>query len=237
MENNNTTSQFELNILDVINKVYQIDNYCLRQVFLLLTRNFFSDSNNFAPAGMNLPESYKQYTYSDKIVDPLSTSLPTIDIQLSYNNPDSPSKIDYLPTSKPLSIFIDVGDTTFGSNNSLNLFVRNFNNQGEEQSKIATTRITISHFATTYDDCARLSQLSASFYLSFKDMIRDKLSALLFDVKALTAPKYSEQNAPVTAKKVYRSDLIMDLSYESNWRINTEGVKIRKFNIKLLASN
>ncbi len=232
MDNVNTTSQTELDILSFINTAYQINNYSLRQIFLLLTRNFFSNYNNFAPAGIKLPDSFTKYTYSDKIVDPDSNYKSNINIQLTNSFADSPDKIFYNSTAYPLNIYVNVGDTSFAPSGAVDDYVKNIPD-GYQQAALANTQVTISHQATTYDDCAILSQLTSSFYISFRNPIRDQLHAMKFNVKGVTAPKIINSEDGSNAKKIYRSDLIMELIYETDWKINPESVMIRKFTLKL----
>ena len=110
-----TSSEDELSLLDVLNKTPQLDAVILRQIFLLMTRNFYSNPRAFNADGTNIPNNYYNYTYSDNIVDPEHKQKSTISIDLVYSSYDnSIDKTDYLALNQKYedeknSIMLSIG--------------------------------------------------------------------------------------------------------------------------------
>lgn len=232
-DNIKTTSSYELRILDILSDIKQLDIYSLRQIFLLLTQNYFADPHNFAASGISLPDKFYKYTFSNAIVDPKHKYDSTIDINLDYtSSADSIDKSDYLKTNNQPSIYISIGDINYQKAILDNHLKTGY--LGNIKGVLATTNITISHYANNYDDAAIMSYLTSSFYLGMREPLKNKLKLLDFNVLQTSSPKLSE-DASTKALKYFKSDVTLKLDFEANWESNIEAVLLRKVSIDILA--
>ena len=232
-----TTSQDELNILDVLNSTPQLDAVILRQIFLLLTRNFYSCPRAFNADGTNIPNNYYKYTYSDDLVDPEHKHKSTLTIDLGYSSAEnSVGKTDYLKNNQKPAIYIDVGDFTFEPNGVVDALVDRKGDE-EEQSVITSTNIIFSHYANEYDDAAKLAGLTASYFTAMGKHLRNSLGLLVFIPQIIKAPVPSVSEYSQNAQKYFNSQVVFNMKFESNWKLRQEAVLIKKFSIKLNALN
>jgi hypothetical protein len=228
-----STSQDELNILELINSVGQLDIYNLRQIFLLLTRNFYNNPRAFNADGISLPASYYQYTYTDKLVDPEQRQADTLTIDLDYSSAvNSIDKTDYLVTNQKPAIYVGVSDFTYESASVLAALTNKIGDI-EEKAVIANTNIVLSHYANSYDDAAKLASLSMNYFIGMRDYIKSNLKALYFTPVALKSPIPQVNAYSDSAQKYYMAQSIFQLKFESNWMIRPEAVLIKKFALKL----
>lgn len=236
MSNNIKTTSFEeLSILDAISSIYQLDIVSLRQIFLLLTRNFYANPRAFAPCGTAVPTSFYNYTYSDALVDPNKSVADTLVIDLDYSSAvNSIDKIDYLKTNNKPAIYINIKDFSFNRINVLNDVTKNLKD-GTEQAVMSGTKIIFSHYANTYDDAAQLSYLTTSYFTAMKDTLKSSLKVLSFYPETMTSPVPAADVDDYESKsqKYFRSDAIFDMKFETNWRVIPEAVLIKKFSINL----
>ena len=230
-----TSSEDELSLLDVLNKTPQLDAVILRQIFLLMTRNFYSNPRAFNADGTNIPNNYYNYTYSDNLVDPEHKQKSTISIDLGYSSYDnSIDKTDYLKNNQKPSIYIDVGDFTFEPlpvTDALTLY----RGDEEEHAVITNTSIIFSHYANEYDDAAKLASLTASYFTGMSKHLRNSLNLLSFTPQVIKAPSPQVSNYPDSAQKYFLSQVSFAMKFESNWKLAQEAVLIKKFSIKLNA--
>ena len=230
-----TSSEDELSLLDVLNKTPQLDAVILRQIFLLLTRNFYSNPRAFNADGTNIPKSYYRYTYSDKIVDPEHKSDNTLTIDLGYSSIDnSIDKTDYLKNNQKPAIYIDVGDFTFEQLPVIDSLTM-YKNDEEEHAIVTNTTITFSHYANEYDDAAKLASLTTSYFTGMSKHLRNSLNLLSFMPQMIKAPAPQISNYPDSAQKYFLSQVAFNMKFESNWTLRQESVLIKKFAIKLNA--
>lgn len=228
-----TTSSQELSILDVINSVSQLDAVNLRQIFLLLLRNFYANPKAFNADGTIIPESYYRYTYSDGLVDPKNLNPATLRIELGYSSAEnSIDKTDYLDNNQKPSIYVDVGDFTYEPVNVLDSFTDRIGDTLERAVNVNTS-IAFSHYANNYDDAAKLCSLTTNYFTGMKNYIQSNLKAITFMPATMKSPVPQINSYSESAQKYFMSQAIFNLKFESNWRVNPEAVLIKKFTLKL----
>lgn len=230
-----TTSYEELSILDAISSVYQLDIVSLRQIFLLLTRNFYANPRAFSPCGTSVPTNFYNYTYSDALVDPNKTVNDTLVIDLDYSSAvNSIDKIDYLKVNNKPAIYISVKDFSFNRLNVLDDITKNLIN-GTEQAMLGGTKIVFTHYANTYDDAAQLAYLTTAYFTAMKETIRRSLKVLTFIPEVMTSPTPAVEvdDYENKSQKYFKSDVVFDMKFEVNWRVIPEAVLIKKFSLDI----
>lgn len=235
MEPTKTTSADELNILDVISSIYQLDIVSLRQVFLLLAKNFYVNPKAFSPCGINVPPNIYNYTYSDPLVDPKSKVPSTIDIELDYSSSiNSIDKTDYLKSNNKPAIFISIKDFQYQPYGILNDVTRVLPNE-QEQAVNCTTSVVFSHYANNYDDAAILGYLTMSYFTAMKDYLKRALPIIKFIPVSLSSPVPASDvdSYEDKAQKYFRSDATFNIIFESNWRVKEEAVLLKKYSINI----
>lgn len=230
-----TTTTYEVNILDYISRINALDNYSLRQIFLLLIRNLYSDNSQFSSLVSYFPNSMKDYTYSDPIVDPKKKSKSTLQIELSYAaTVDSPDKKDYLAVNQYPAIFISVGDLDYESTGAISHAMGYDRAMGTvTQGMVTKCPITISHYAEDYDTAAILSQITSSYFLVLRKPLMNKLGLKSLDLAKTAAPIPASQNFQSEAEKLFKADIHLALTFVSQWETTPESVKIKKFSVQL----
>ena len=227
-----TSSQDELNLLEILNSVKQLDFVNLRQIFLLLTRDFYSDPKAFNADSTDIANNLYKYTYSNKFIDPLSKNLDTIDIELGYSSSEnSVDKTDYLKNNQKPSIYIDMSD--FNYSNVVIDQLTNVDGDNIEKAVIVDTNIIFSHYANTYDDAAKLASLTTSYFTAMRNYLINNLKLIDFMPVSLKPPQPQIADYKTDAQKYFISQATFNLKFESNYKVKQEAVLIKKFTIKL----
>lgn len=226
-----TGSSTELNILDAFGCPNQISNLSLRRIFLLLLRNFFSNPNNFNVSyPIDWVKNYKEYTYSDPIVDPESLHEDTIDIVLSHQYADNIGKMEYLKEGQKPQIIVNIGDFDYQEYNALNDTTTLLDN-GYIHGENAVCNITISSYGRNYEDASVLSQLVASFLIGMRPFFYKRLNLKAYKPIKLSAPVCLNSDK---ATKTFKSDFILQLIFESNFISKQECLLIKTVNLNML---
>lgn len=228
-----TTSTFELNVLqDNLQCFPVLDIYNLRRIFLMLTRIFFSDKENFKTYLEDTANKF-DYTYSDAIVDPDGKNNGVITISTDYNFLDDAAKLEYISSTQSPKILISVGDINFSSFGVIGNRTKILDdNSGWMSGLNASSTITFSSYATTLGDCAVMSQLCAAHFTGLIDSL-----VYLFRLKSCIPLRISAPRAIDTQqnKKYFRSDFSMQIQWETAWRTRIESARLRKLGIDLNA--
>jgi hypothetical protein len=227
-----TTSSTELDIIGEYGCLNQPNILSFRRIFLLLLRNFFSNSKNFNVSySPDWVENFDHYTYSDPFVDPNNEIEDTIDIVLSYQYADNISKMEYLKEGQKPQLIINIGDfdyQAYGVVDDLTNTTKTFDGSTiTGQNTICN--ITISAYGRTYADSTILSQLASSFLIGMRPVLINKLKLKDFKPIKLTAPVCINAEE---ATKTFKSDFILQLTFESNYRSKQECLILKTSNIE-----
>lgn len=226
-----TGSSTELNILDTFGCPDQISNLSLRRMFLLLLRNFFSTSTNFNVSyPIDWVKNYKEYTYSDPIVDPEGLHDDTLDIVLSHQYADNIAKMEYLKEGQKPQIIITVGDFDYQDYNVLNETTTVLDD-GYIHGENILCNITISAYGRNYEDASVLSHLASSFLIGMRPFFEERLRLKAFRPVKLTSPICLNTDR---ATKTFKSDFILQLAFESNFISKQECLLIKTVNLNTL---
>lgn len=233
MNPDKTTSTYELNILgEELACFPSLDIYNLRRIFLMLTKNFFCDNENFK---VYLDDTLNKfdYTYSDFIVDPDGKYKDIIDITSDYNFLDDAAKLEYLGSTQHPKIIISVGDIDFQSFGILAEKTKMLeDNSGFLQGLNASTTINFASYATTLGDCAVMSQLCAAHFTGLTESLVNLLRLKSYIPLRITSPRATNTNEN---KKWFRSDFSIKITWETAWRTRIESNRLRKLAIELNA--
>lgn len=228
-----TTSQNEYNILEILNSVNQIDIPSLRQIFLLLLRNFYNSPRSFNADGTVIPDSYYKYTYTDNIVDPNHLQKDTLRIELGFSSAEnSIDKTDYLNNNQKPSIYVDVSDVIYDNQPVINNLVGKYGDVSE-MAVVGSVNIVFSHYANTYDDAAKLASLTTNYFIAMKDYIKKNLDIVYFLPVINKSPIPGINNYVDDAQKYFMAQSMFKIVFQSNWKIRPESVLIKKFSIVL----
>ena len=208
-----STINHEQTLLDGSLKCTQKDPVSLRHIFLLLTRNHFSNPDNFG----DVPEVFRRYTYSDKESD----RKVTIDLSFNYARKDQ---------GKTPSVYVNVGDFTFNRDRHADFSRYNSDMSGRVGSNQCTVPITISHLGITGDEALMMGTVTTAFYLGITNVLVEKLGLLQFSVKQLSQIRPKEIQSGLT---MFESVLSMELTFEVNWETYTESHKIKNISYEI----
>lgn len=231
-----TTSSNELDILDTYGCLGSLNILTLRRIFLLLTRNFFSDSSNFNVAiQQDWLRNFSDYTYSDPVVDPDGEVASTIDIQATFQYADNASRMEYLKEGQKPTIFINVGDFNYQNFNTIDNISKIVpDGSGSIQGYNIKCNVTFSCYALSYGDSAMMSQLVASFISGIRPMMLKKLNLQEYKALQLTAPVCIN---PDDANKQFKSEFTLELTFENVYRAKVESLRIKSIGLELLEKN
>lgn len=228
-----TTSTFELEVLNKeLGCFPNLDILNLRRIFLMLTKIFFSDKENFKTYLEDTANKF-DYTYSDYVLDPDGKNKTIIDITSDYNYLDDADKLEYLGSTQNPKIIVSVGDISLSDIGTLANRTRMFeDNSGYMMGLNATTTVSFSSYATTLGDCAVMSQLCAAHFTGLTEVLYNLLRLKKYLPLKISTPRAinSEQN-----KKMFRSDFTLQLNWEAAWRTRIESARLRKLAIELNA--
>jgi hypothetical protein len=227
-----TTSAFELELLNnELGCFPNLDILNLRRIFLMITKIFFSDKENFKTYLEDTAHKF-DYTYSDYILDPEGKNKSIIDITADYNYLDDAAKLEYLGSTQNPKIIISVGDISLSDIGTIANKTRMLeDNSGFMMGLNASTTITFSSYAQTLGDCAMMSQLCAAHFTGLTEQL-----CYLLRLKKYSPLKISTPRAinPTENKKLFRSDFIIQINWEAAWRTRIESARLRKLAIELM---
>ena len=212
-----TTSSTELDIIDKYGCLSQPNILSFRRIFLLLLRNFFSNNKNFSVSySPDWVENFDNYTYSDPFVDPNNEVEDTIDIVLSHQYSDNISKMEYLKEGQKPQIIITVDDFNYQPYGVIDDLTNTTKTVDGSfiSGQNTLCNITISAYGRTYADSTILSQLASSFLIGMRPILISKLKLKDFKPIKLTAPVCVNSQE---ATKTFKSDFILQLTFESNF--------------------
>ena len=227
-----TTSDVELNILDAFECYGQITLLDLRRLFLLVTKNFFSNSSNFPPSLWPLyADKLKNYTYSDPLVDPERKHAPTLYIDLSEQYADNAGKLELKSEGQFPRVIIDVSDFNYADPGILNLTSEILRDgSGSKQAVYVKTGVTWTIDASTFGDAAALGQLIASCFTGLRPFFLKKLNLDAYIPISLTKPKSIN---PQESKMIFRSVFAVALTFQTTWETRLESLRLGGSSISL----
>lgn len=199
-------SEDEPGILDLCSSVYQLDPVSMRRIFLLLTRNHFSDPSFFG----NVPDEFKKFKYSD------NNSRIRIELDYTFNPEES---------DQPTSIFVGVSDISTKKQVVDSFETNNEDNSGKQNVDTDQGAIVISHTSKSPDTALKLGVISKAFYQGIGPLIKDKLGFRGYTVSKLSAPTQKIDGA---TRDFYRVDLIINVVFSSNWTTLIESHRLKR---------
>lgn len=214
MQNNFDQNYQELSFLDELSTVYGLDPVSLRRIFLLLTRNHYSDPAYFG----NLPQSFKKFRYND---NPRDSKLR---IELDY-------AFDPKNQEQPTGIYIGVGPVQSSSR-----VIDDFNRNNEDLSgatrhQLDQTQIILSHVSASPDEALTLGVLSKAFFQGIGPLLRQRFRNIAgYRILSLSAPQRTEEKGN---NVFYKVDLNIGLAIPSEWETTIESLRVKRINFEV----
>ena len=201
-------SRDEPGILDLCESVYQLDPVSMRRIFLLLTRNHFSDPSFFG----NVPDEFKKFRYDD------NDRNTTLRVELDY-------AFDPEEVEQPTSIFVGVSDVNTTKSVLDSFESNNTDNSGKQNVDTDSCAITFSHISKSPDTALKLGVISKGFYQGMRQLLKERLGFRGYTVAKLTAPTKVTEG---TTRDYYRVDLSINVVFSSNWTTLIESHRVKR---------
>jgi hypothetical protein len=218
MHNNNQTDRAttyeDLRFLDELAGVYGLDPVSLRRIFLLLTRNHFSDPAYFG----NLPETFRRFRYNDNPRD------ASVRIELDYS-------FDPARREQPTGIYVGVG-TVKSQSRVIDDFTRgNEDLSGSFRHQLDQMPVVVSHVSASPDEALTMGVLSKAFFQGMGPLLRARFRQIVgYRVISLTEPQRVTPDEQSSAP-YYRVDLTIELTLPSEWETTMESLRIKRINL------
>lgn len=200
-------------IFTTLASCYQIDPVVLRRVFLLLTRNHYAQPSYFG----RVPDSYRAFMYSD------DSSESSLKIELDY-------AFDPRATEQPTGIYIGVGDVKTQKQVIDSYAGAPADLSGHQHVDTDTAAVSLTHVSLSPDEALQMGVISKGYFQGMRDLIKGKLGLRGYQVVALTAPRMIEADSKNTG---YRVDLVLQLTFSSNWQTQIESHRIKKVSFEV----
>lgn len=201
----------ELQFLDELSTVYGLDPVSLRRIFLLLTRNHYSDPAYFG----NLPPSFKSFRYND---NPRDSKLR---IELDY-------AFDPKNQEQPTGIYVGIGDVQSSSRVMDDFNSNNEDLSGATRHQLDQTQILISHVSASPDEALTMGVVSKAFYQGIGPLLRQRFRNIAgYRVISLSKPNRIEEKGNNT---YYKVDLSIGLAIPSEWETTVESLRVKRIN-------
>ena len=185
------------------------DPVILRRIFLLHTRELFSDPNNYA----NYSE-LKELLYTD------NKSTRTLDVDLDF-------VYDSEEISKKPAIYVGTGPINFEKQ-----VVNNSAGTPSDSAFVTTmqarTAINIKHVSNHADVSLMLGALSTNYFGAIRSSIFDNFPDILrYEIKQIAGPNLIEG----TKIRSFQTNVTIDLAFDALWSIVRESHLIKSVSI------
>jgi len=187
-----------------------LDAVSLRRVFLLATRELFSDPVNYG----DLSEKLSRFKYSEDAKD----STLIVDLDFEYN----PKELQ--PRH---AVYAGLGDVTFDT-----LVLDHKAEISEDRAKItyvqsAKTALRIRCVAPNADEPLYLATVAAAFFFAMRPVFMDELGLSRMDLSGVTAPQLIDK-APT---RMFEVSFAANLAFNFNVISTLEGHRLKAYRL------
>ena len=201
---NNTSFEYKGSKLEEL-KETSLDLVQLRRIFLMLTREHFSNAENYYRVEEMAPIVY----HSD-------ASKRTLDIDLDYVY--DPNEVDKKP-----SIYVGTGPVQFAKQVIDNYETSSQDNAVRYHTTRGSVQIGLSHIATEADLALQLGVQSLHFFAGIRHLLMGALpNVLQYEVLQLTQPQLVKPDRI----RNFQVDLQISLLFNTDWATYMEGHRI-----------
>lgn len=191
-----------------------LDAVSLRRVFLLATRELFSDPVNYG----DLSEKLSRFKYSDD----LSESSLLVDLDFEYN----PKELQ--PRQ---AVYVGLGDVSFDS-----AVVDHMAAISEDRSQVtyvqsAKTALQVRCVAPNADEPLYLATVATAFFFAMRPVFMDELGLSRMDLAGLSKPTLIDK-AP---SRMFEVSFVANLAFNFNVISTLEGHRLKAYKFKTTA--
>jgi len=194
-----------------------LDPVSLRRIFLILTRNLYSDPTHY---GESNPD-FKKFIYC--------ADANECTVQIRYDYDDDPN-VDAATFSKS-NIYVGVSGFQFNKNVIDKYYSVNDDRSTETFAERVATNIVIRHQAKNPDDVLALGYLTANFYAGIRKKLIDCMHLSIFELNELSPIQLVSQ--PTEEDRTYQVDLSIDMVFTFTQDISQESHRIKKIALDL----
>lgn len=224
---NKQTSSLELNILNRLSEIKTIDQYTLRQIFIELMKVCFNNPNNFIVSMGNFPSTMLNYTYTDGLIAPTDVnknkSVVTINGDFSYG--DNAAQMEYLRDNFKPAVFVGLTDVTmegYGVQNDVMEYLPD--RSGEVLTIKCNTKVVMSCYGMQYAEALVMGQVVTAFLYGVRKFFKNIFKQQPYRIPVVTSPKVIDIS---NINKMYKTDVMLDVSYNTNWVTKVESVLLK----------
>jgi hypothetical protein len=190
-----------------------LDPVTLRRVFLLATRQLFSDPENYG----SLRARLDRYVYSED----LKTSTLPVELDFEYN------AVELQPRH---AIYVGVGDIGFSSQ-----VLDHRADISEDRAKVtytqaASTALRLRCVAPVADEPLYLATVASAYYMAMSRVFMVNLGLSRFDLATLSAPQLVDK-APT---RMFEVQFAAKLDFHFNIVSTLEGQRLKTFQLTTL---
>ena len=191
-----------------------LDAVSLRRVFLLATRELFSDPVNYG----DLSEKLSRFKYSDT----LSESSLLVDLDFEYN----PKELQ--PRQ---AIYVGLGDVAFDSTVVDHMAAINEDRSQVTYVQSAKTALQVRCVAPNADEPLYLATVAAAFFFAMRPAFMDELGLSRMDLAGLSKPTLIDK-AP---SRMFEVSFVANLAFNFNIISTLEGHRLKAYKFKTTA--
>ena len=196
----------EFNLTALLEEEGFLDPVRLRRIFLMLTREHFSNPENY------LNESLKPIVYND------SSDQSSLDIDLDFI-------YDADEIGKKPAIYIGTTPFNFKKQVINNASASSDDNSVEFYTTECTTAINIRHITTAADLSLQLATQSVNFFGCLRAHLMSMIPGILqYEIAQLTPPALIEQSKI----RVFQSNITINFAFNSLWASSIEGHRLKR---------
>lgn len=201
---NNTSFEYKGSKLEEL-KETSLDVVQLRRIFLMLTREHFSDADNYYRVEEMAPLIYHE-----------EPAKRTLDIDLDY-------VYDFKEADKKPAIYVGTGPVQFAKQVLDNYETASEDGAVRYHTSRGSMQIGLSHIATEADVALQLGVQSLHFFAGIRHLLMGALPNILqYEVLQLTQPQLTD---PAKIRN-FQVDLQLSLLFNTDWATYLEGHRI-----------
>lgn len=190
-----------------------LDPVALRRVFLLATRQLYSDPLNYG----DLSEKLSRFVWRPELTD---TTLP-VELDFEYN------PVELQPRH---AVYVGIGDCGFST-----VVLDHRADISDDRAKVtymqaATTTFRLRYVSPTPDEALYLATVGAAYYMAMSRVFVRNLGLSRFDLQALSAPQLIDK-APT---RLFEVSLVSNLAFNFNIVSTLEGQRLKTFQLSTL---